>query len=51
VLVVAEGSRTNITYLPRTRQFWRGPVWSPVDRAHPFIADAELGALALPEPG
>jgi uncharacterized cupin superfamily protein len=50
VLVVAEGSRTNITYLPRTRQFWLGPVWSPADSAHPFIADAELGLLELPEP-
>ena len=29
VLVVAEGSRTNITWLPRTRQFWLGPRWSP----------------------
>src|SRR5919199_4336643 len=24
-LVVAEGSRTNITHLPRTNQFWLGP--------------------------
>ena len=45
VIVVAEGSRTNITYLPRTRQFWLGPVWSPADSAHPFDADAELGPL------
>ena len=29
VLVVSEGSRTNITWLPRTRQFWLGPRWSP----------------------
>jgi uncharacterized cupin superfamily protein len=50
VLVVAEGSRTNITYLPRTRQFWLGPVWSPADSAHPFHADAALGPLELPEP-
>ncbi len=50
VLVVAEGSRSNITYLPRTGQFWLGPVWSPADSAHPFIADAELGPLELPEP-
>jgi uncharacterized cupin superfamily protein len=27
VLAVAEGSRTNITYLPRTKQFWLGPHW------------------------
>ncbi len=50
VLVVAEGSRTNITYLPRTRQFWLGPAWSPADSAHPFRADAELGPLEAPEP-
>jgi uncharacterized cupin superfamily protein len=50
VLVAAEGSRTNITYLPRTKQFWLGPVWSPADSAHPFNADAELGPLELPEP-
>jgi len=50
VLVVAEGSRTNITYLPRTNQFWLGPRWSPADTAHPYAADAELGPLELPEP-
>jgi mannose-6-phosphate isomerase-like protein (cupin superfamily) len=50
VLVVAEGSRTNITWLPRTGQFWLGPVWSPADTPHPFAADAALGPLALPPP-
>jgi uncharacterized cupin superfamily protein len=50
VIVVAEGSRTNITYLPRTKQFWLGPHWSPADTAHPHAADAELGPLELPEP-
>jgi uncharacterized cupin superfamily protein len=50
VLVVAEGSRTNITLLPRTGQFWLGPHWSPVDSPHPFEADAALGPLELPEP-
>jgi uncharacterized cupin superfamily protein len=50
VLVAAEGSRTNITFLPRTNQFWLGPVWSPADSAHPYAADAELGPLWLPEP-
>jgi uncharacterized cupin superfamily protein len=49
VLVVAEGSRTNITYLPRTGQFWLGPRWSPGDSAHPYTADAELGPLELPD--
>jgi uncharacterized cupin superfamily protein len=50
VLVAAEGSRTNITYLPRTGQFWLGPRWTPADTPHPFAADAELGPLELPEP-
>jgi uncharacterized cupin superfamily protein len=50
VLVAAEGSRTNITYLPRTRQFWLGPRWSPADSRHPFAADAELGPLEVPAP-
>jgi uncharacterized cupin superfamily protein len=50
VLVVAEGSRTNITHLPRTGQFWLGPRWSPAGSAPPFEADAQLGPLELPEP-
>jgi uncharacterized cupin superfamily protein len=50
VLVVAEGSRTGITYLPRTGQFWLGPLWTPADSPHPFEADAALGPLELPEP-
>jgi uncharacterized cupin superfamily protein len=50
VLVVAEGSRTNITHLPRTNQFWLGPAWSPADGVDPFTADARLPALELPEP-
>src|SRR3954452_21019868 len=45
VLVVAEGSRTNITALPRTHQFWLAPVWSPADSPHPYTADAALGPL------
>src|SRR3954463_5905120 len=50
VLVVAEGSRTNITYLPRSQQFWLGPVWSPADTPDPWTADAALGPLTVPEP-
>jgi len=50
VLVVAEGSRTHVTYLPRTGQFWLGPRWTPSDTKHPFAADAELGPLELPAP-
>jgi uncharacterized cupin superfamily protein len=50
VLVVAEGSRTNITYLPRTRQFWLGPYWSPAGSTHPHAADVALGPLPVPEP-
>jgi uncharacterized cupin superfamily protein len=50
VLVAAEGSRTHITYLPRTNQFWLGPRWSPADTPNPFEADAALGPLELPPP-
>jgi uncharacterized cupin superfamily protein len=50
VLVVAEGSRTNITHLPRTNQFWLGPAWSPADTPNPFEADAALAPLEIPEP-
>ena len=50
VLVVAEGTRNHVTLLPRTGQFWLGPLWTPSDSAHPFKADAALGPLELPEP-
>lgn len=50
VLVVAEGSRTHITHLPRTNQFWLGPAWSPADTPDPWEADAALGPLELPPP-
>jgi mannose-6-phosphate isomerase-like protein (cupin superfamily) len=50
VLVVAEGSRTNITHLPRTDQFWLGPAWSPPGTPNPFEADAALAPLELPDP-
>jgi uncharacterized cupin superfamily protein len=50
VLVVAEGSRTHVTALPRAGQFWLGPWWSPADLSHPFAADAKLGPLEIPEP-
>lgn len=50
VLVIAEGSRTGLTWLPRAKQFWIGPRWSPTDMPPPFIADAELGPLDVPAP-
>jgi len=50
VLVVAEGSRTHLTWLPRAKQFWVGPRWSPADMPPPFAADAQLGPLEIPEP-
>src|SRR5215211_2168948 len=36
VLVVAEGSRTHLTWLPRAKQFWVGPRWSPADMPPPL---------------
>jgi uncharacterized cupin superfamily protein len=50
VLVAAEGTRSHITFLPRTGQVWLGPLWSPSESTHPFKADAALGPLELPEP-
>jgi len=50
VLILAEGSRTNITYLPRTKSFWLGPRWSPADGKHPFAADVDAGPLDIPAP-
>lgn len=50
VFVAAEGSRSNITYLPRTGQFWLGPLWTPSDTPYPFTADEQLGPLDLPDP-
>src|ERR1044072_5441313 len=48
VLIVAEGSRTRLTWLPRAKQFWVGPRWSPADMPPPFAADAQLGPLEIP---
>jgi uncharacterized cupin superfamily protein len=50
VLVLAEGSRTGITYVPRTKQFWLGPRWVPADGPSPFQADAAAGPLEVPAP-
>ncbi|MEA2169031.1 MAG: hypothetical protein QOF76_2331, partial [Solirubrobacteraceae bacterium] len=50
VLVVAEGSRTSITWLPRTKQFWLGSRWVPADSPPPFVADSQLPPLEIPEP-
>jgi uncharacterized cupin superfamily protein len=49
VLVAAEGSRTHLTWLPRAKQFWVGPRWSPADMPPPFTADAQLGPLEVPD--
>jgi uncharacterized cupin superfamily protein len=50
VLIVAEGTRAGVTWLPRTGQFWLGSAWSPSGSTHPFAADAALGPLELPAP-
>lgn len=50
VLVISEGSRTGLTWLPRAKQFWIGSRWSPPEMPPPFKADAELGPLEIPEP-
>lgn len=48
VLMFAEGSRTSLTYLPRTKQFWAGKRWLPADSTHPFAAEAALSPLDVP---
>lgn len=50
VLVVAEGSRSHITWMPHTKMSWLGPRWVPTDAPPPFVADAQAGPLPVPEP-
>ncbi|MGD9696638.1 MAG: cupin domain-containing protein [Thermoleophilia bacterium] len=50
VLALAEGSRTGITYLPRSRTFWLGDRWLPADGPSPFRAEQALGAPEIPDP-
>jgi uncharacterized cupin superfamily protein len=49
-LVFAEGSRTSLTYMPRTKMMWAAKRWLPADAPHPFAADAALGPLDVPAP-
>ncbi|WP_205699242.1 cupin domain-containing protein [Conexibacter sp. SYSU D00693] len=51
VLAFAEGSRTSLTWMPRTRMMWAAKRWLPADGRHPFAADAELAPLEVPAPG
>lgn len=48
VLIFAEGSRTSLTYMPRTKMMWAAKRWLPADEPHPFAADAALGPLTTP---
>lgn len=50
VLAFGEGSRTNITYLPRANAWWMGPRWIPADGPNPFVLEAQAGPMELPEP-
>ena len=50
VLLFAEGSDTNITWLPRAQSMWLGPHWLPVDGEHPFVRESNAGPLTLPDP-
>lgn len=49
VLILAEGSRTGITYLPRSKQNWLGQRWLPIEGPMPFVGDMNAGPLELPE--
>lgn len=48
VVAFAEGSTSNITYLPRPQAFWLGTRWLPADGPNPFKLEAALGPLELP---
>ncbi|WP_354698328.1 hypothetical protein DSM112329_04001 [Paraconexibacter sp. AEG42_29] len=48
VVAFGEGSRTNITYLPRPQAWWLGTRWIPADGPNPFRLEAALGPLELP---
>ena len=50
VLMFAEGSRTSLTYMPRTQMMWAASHWVPLDAEHPFMVDAKAGPLDVPEP-
>ncbi|MEA2306432.1 MAG: hypothetical protein QOH43_3712, partial [Solirubrobacteraceae bacterium] len=50
VLAFAEGSRTNLTWLPHAGVMWAGPRWVPVDAQHPFEAEVAAGPLDVPAP-
>lgn len=50
VLAFGEGSKTNMTYLPRAQAWWMGPRWLPADGPNPFVLEAAAGPLELPEP-
>jgi uncharacterized cupin superfamily protein len=47
-LMFAEGSRTHLTYLPRTQMLWAATRWVPTGSVHPFEAEVEAGPLELP---
>lgn len=47
-LMFGEGSRTSLTWMPRTKMMWAAKRWLPADGPHPFAADAALGPMELP---
>lgn len=49
VLVFAEGSATNLTWLPRAQVMWAASHWIPADAEHPYKAELDAGPLELPE--
>lgn len=49
VLAFGEGSRTNITHLPRAGAWWIGPRWLPEGSESPLEREAAAGPLELPE--
>jgi uncharacterized cupin superfamily protein len=49
VLAFGEGSRTNISRLPRAGAWWLGPRWLPDGPQSPVEREAAAGPLELPE--
>jgi uncharacterized cupin superfamily protein len=49
VLAFGEGSRTNISHLPRARAWWLGPGWLPEGPQSPLQREAAAGPLELPD--
>lgn len=51
VLAFADGSDTNLTWLPRAQAMFAASRWLPIGGPHPFAAEAAAGPLQAPPAG